>query len=258
MAIGDSFTEGMNDLLPDGALRGWADRLAQRLAPAAPPQTPLRYANLAVRGKVLDQIAAEQIPQVLEHRPDLVGFSGGGNDLMRPGTDPDELAGRFEAAVDAMLGAGAQVLVFTGADSRGVPVLQRTRGKVAVFNEHLRVLAARRAGRVIVVDLWALAALRDARAWSADRIHLSPEGHERVALLAARTLGLPVERDADEPWPAQAAPTRSQRRRENVAWAREYLGPWVGRRVRRRSSGDGMTGKRPDLRAWEPADEPTA
>ncbi len=28
VAIGDSFTEGMSDLLPDGTYRGWADLLA--------------------------------------------------------------------------------------------------------------------------------------------------------------------------------------------------------------------------------------
>ena len=28
VAVGDSFTEGMSDLLPDGSYRGWADLLA--------------------------------------------------------------------------------------------------------------------------------------------------------------------------------------------------------------------------------------
>ncbi|MBX6750394.1 MAG: SGNH/GDSL hydrolase family protein [Micromonosporaceae bacterium] len=32
VAIGDSFTEGLNDILPDGRLRGWADLVAARLA----------------------------------------------------------------------------------------------------------------------------------------------------------------------------------------------------------------------------------
>jgi len=41
VAIGDSFTEGLNDFLPDGRLRGWADLVAARLAAecAAPPST---------------------------------------------------------------------------------------------------------------------------------------------------------------------------------------------------------------------------
>lgn len=245
IAIGDSFTEGMNDVRADGSLGGWADRLAQRLADASPG---LRYANLAVRGKVLDQIVADQLGRAIEAAPDLVGFSAGGNDLMRPGADPDELAARYDAAVATVKAAGAQVLIFPGADSAGVPLLQRMRGKVATYNEHLRAIALHR--DCIIVDLWAMQSLRDRRAWSADRIHLSSEGHERIALLAAQSLGLAVETDPFAPWPPQEPITRAQQRRENRQWTRQYLGPWVGRRVRGRSSGDGMVGKRPTLQPW--------
>lgn len=250
VAIGDSFTEGMNDVRPDGSMGGWADRLAQQLAHASPG---LRYANFAVRGKVLDQIVAEQLGRAVEAAPDLVGFSAGGNDLMRPGADPDELAARYDTAVGTLKDAGAQVLVFPGADSAGVPLLQRMRGKVAIYNEHLRAIAVRR--DCVVVDLWALSALRDRRAWSADWIHLSPPGHERVALLAAQALGLPVDTDPFAPWPPGPRPTRADERRANLQWTREYLAPWVVRRVRGRSSGDGMTGKHADLAPWSPGSQ---
>lgn len=245
VAIGDSFTEGMNDVHPDGSMGGWADRLAQRLDQASPG---LRYANLAVRGKVLDQILADQLGRAVEAAPDLVGFSAGGNDLMRPGADPDQLAARYDAAVATLKAGGAQVLVFAGADTAGVPLLHRMRGKVAVYNEHLRAIALRR--DCVVVDLWALSTLRDHRAWSADRIHLSPQGHELVALLVAQSLGLPVDADPFAPWPQEPALTRAHKRRANLQWTREYLAPWVGRRLRGRSSGDGMTGKRPSLQLW--------
>lgn len=247
IAIGDSFTEGMNDVHPDGSLGGWADRLAHRLAQASPG---LRYANLAVRGKVLDQILDDQLGIAIAAAPDLVGFSAGGNDLMRPGADPDELAARYDTAVASLKAVGTQVLVFPGADSAGVPLLQRMRGKVATYNEHLRAIALHR--DCVIVDLWAMQALRDHRAWGADRIHLSPQGHERVALLAAQSLGLPIETDPFAPWPPQESLTRAQERRETVQWTREYLAPWVARRVRGRSSGDGMVAKRPTLEPWSP------
>ncbi|WP_420823560.1 hypothetical protein [Streptosporangium subroseum] len=32
-----------------------------------------------------------------------------------------------------------------------------------------------------------------------------------------------------------------------LRWAAAFLGPWLGRRLRGRSSGDGRTAKRPDL-----------
>ena len=36
-------------------------------------------------------------------------------------------------------------------------------------------------------------------------------------------------------------------RREDARWAREYLLPWVNRRLRGTSSGDGLPAKRPSL-----------
>ena len=47
VAIGDSFTEGVGDELPDGRVRGWADQVALGLALASPE--PVTYANLAIR-----------------------------------------------------------------------------------------------------------------------------------------------------------------------------------------------------------------
>ena len=47
VALGDSFTEGLNDAAPGGGFRGWADRLAGLLAAE---YAGLSYANLAVRG----------------------------------------------------------------------------------------------------------------------------------------------------------------------------------------------------------------
>jgi hypothetical protein len=61
----------------------------------------------------------------------------GRNDILRPGSDPDAIAERFEAAVADLKGAVGTVLVCTGFDTRGVPVLRHLRGKIA---------AARRAG----------------------------------------------------------------------------------------------------------------
>lgn len=58
LAVGDSFTEGMCDDVDGAHYRGWADRVAEALASAAPD---LAYANLAVRGKLLDQVVVEQL-----------------------------------------------------------------------------------------------------------------------------------------------------------------------------------------------------
>ena len=247
VALGDSFTEGLDDPAADlGGYRGWADRFAQRVAAQRPG---LRYANLAVRGKLLSEVVAEQVPRAIEMTPDLVSIAAGGNDMLRPRADPDELAETFDEAVAALLTAGCPVLMFTGFDPR-FPVLRLIRGKVAAYNMHLRAIADRY--QCQVVDLWPMSVLRDPRAWSADRLHLSPDGHRRVALRACEVMGVPVDEDWREPWPAQGA-TASRymswlaARRMDARWARVHAAPWVSRRLRGASSGDDVLPKRPEL-----------
>ena len=250
VALGDSFTEGLDDpTAVGGGYRGWADRFAEHLAAIQPG---LCYANLAVRGKTLGQVADEQIPQAIEFRPDLVSIAAGGNDMLRPGADPDALAESFDEMIRALLQAGCPVLMFTGFDPR-FPVLRLIRGKVAAFNMHLRAIADRH--QCHVVDLWSMNALRDPRAWSADRLHLTADGHRRVALRACEVIGVPAEEDWREPWPALDRPPRSpavdwlSARRMDARWARVHAAPWLSRRIRGRSSGDGIPPKRPQLAA---------
>ena len=138
VAIGDSFTEGVGDPAPGGGFRGWADRLAGLLAAQ---YTGLRYANLAVRGRLLRQIVAEQVPAAVAMSPDLVSIAGGGNDILRPGGDPDTLAELFDVAVARLRQAGCRVMIFTGADPAGIPVLRLLRGRIAAYDMHLRGIA---------------------------------------------------------------------------------------------------------------------
>ncbi|CAM5301558.1 SGNH hydrolase [Streptomyces tanashiensis] len=244
-AIGDSFTEGVGDPGPDGTFVGWADRFAVLLADQLPEHDAFRYANLAVRGRLLDQIVAEQVPRAKELAPDLVTFCAGGNDIIRPGTDPDEVAERFERAVAELTSAVGTVMVTTGFDTRGVTLLKHLRGKIATYNGHVRAIADRY--DCPVLDLWSLKSVQDRRAWDDDRLHLSPEGHTRVALRAAQVLGLPVPADPDQPWPPVPPRGTLEVRRDDIHWAREYLVPWIGRRLRGESSGDHVEAKRPDL-----------
>jgi len=251
VAIGDSFTEGLNDPAPDGGFRGWADLVAGALA-ARPPGTPVfRYANLAVRGKLVAQVVAEQLPRAVELAPDLVSLAAGGNDILR-GDDVDELAANFEPAVAKLQAAGCRVLIFTGFDPRMFPVIRLLRGRIAAYNMHLRGIADEHG--CDLVDLWSMRALKDTRAWSPDRLHLTTEGHRQVARRACEVLGIP----ADEDWrvppppvrPPAARPVRSPwltARRQDALWVREYAGPWLRRRLGGTSSGDGVRPKRPDL-----------
>lgn len=242
VALGDSFTEGLDDLRADGTPRGWADRVAERLARDMPG---FRYANLAVRGKLLDQVVADQVPIAERLRPDLITFSAGGNDILRPQCSPDSVAERFDAALGRLVATGADVVVFAGFDTRSVPVLRRIRGRIATFNELLRGVAENH--RCRLVDLWAMAPLSDPRAWGADRLHLTPDAHRRVALRTCEVLGVPVTEDWREPWPEAIAEPWQRRRHEDLRWARTYLMPFLYGRMRGRATGDGFFPKRPEL-----------
>lgn len=242
VAVGDSFTEGVGDVDPrTGAERGWADRVAEVLAVHSPA---LRYANLAVRGQLLDQIVAGQVERARAMAPDLVSLCAAGNDLLRPSARPDDLAARFEAAVVRLRETGADVLVFTGFNTRATPVVDLVGKRLATMNQHIRDIAERRGA--LLVDLWAMDTLTDPRARDADRLHLNAEGHRRVAARVCEVLGVPTEDDWRDPWPPVDPTPWVRRREDDLRWAREHLLPWVGRRVQGRSTGDGRPPKRPE------------
>ncbi len=249
VAIGDSFTEGLSDAHPERANTyvGWADRLAAHLAQEAGQEGhTFGYANLAVRGRLLADIAGRQVDNALALGPDLVSIVGGGNDILRPKADIDALAIRLEEAVARLRAAGAEVLMATPTDPRDAPLIRASRSRVATYTAHIWSIARRHDASVM--DLWGMGALRDWRLWGPDRIHLTPEGHRRVALNAFTTLGFTAP-DAFWAAPMPKAPpvSRADAARANAQWAREYVGPWVQRRLHGRSSGDAISAKRPTL-----------
>jgi lysophospholipase L1-like esterase len=241
VALGDSFTEGLDDRRADGTYRGWADRLAESLAVGSPGLT---YANLAVRGRLLRQIVDEQVDAALALEPSLVALAGGGNDILRPGCDPVALGELFASAIERLRSGGATVVAFAGFDPRRLPLGGRLSRRAITFNAEVRA-AARVTPGVVLVDLWSMGVLDDPRMWAPDRLHLSSHGHERVAARVLEQLDRESSLDWRAPLPP-AAPTRWTRRRlDDAEWGARYLVPWVGRRLRRRSSGQGLTAKVP-------------
>lgn len=242
VALGDSFTEGVGDPLPDGTLRGWADRVAGALAERTPD---LLYANLAIRGRRFNRVVAEQVPAALQMEPDLVSFAAGGNDLLRPGFELGPMIERFDDVVAGFRAAGADVVVFRFADlSRRLPLRRVVRGRVVAMNEAVVEVGERHGAHV--VDLFSDAILDHALAWADDRLHLSGLGHGRVASMVLGQLGLPAA-PVTEPEAGRYAPSWLSARRADLHWAYTYLAPWVHRRLTGRSSGDRREPKRPVL-----------
>jgi lysophospholipase L1-like esterase len=244
IALGDSFTEGLEDELgPAGRHRGWADRVADALAQS---QGSLRYANLAVRGRLLDQVVATQLPVALELAPDLVSFHAGPNDVLRPRADVAALLGRYDDAVGALAAAGIRTVLFTVVERTGTGrTADRLADRFRLFNAGVRRTAA--APGAVLVDLAAVPVLRDRRLWHEDRLHLAPEGHARVAAAVLAALGLSDDTWWREELPGSARATRAAALASDARWVRVHLMPWIGRRIRGVSSGDGIAAKHPEL-----------
>jgi lysophospholipase L1-like esterase len=244
VAVGDSFTEGLDDRYEDGSYRGWADLVATRLAAEAGPG--FGYANLAIRGRLFPSVVAEQVPAALSMKPDLISFAAGGNDVLRRSFDPVALVERFDAVIGDMRATGADVLLFRFADlTARLPGQRLIAPRVALLNEAVADTAKRH--DATLVDLFADDEFGNPALWSVDRLHLSAAGHRRVAGHVLTALGV----DCDPDWllvPPRPAPTPwLLARGADLRWAGQHLAPWVRRRLTGRSSGDTVTAKRPVL-----------
>src|SRR4051794_17437117 len=108
VALGDSTTEGLQDRYASGEYRGWADRLAEQLAPLEPD---FRYANLAVRGMVARRVREGQLEAAIALEPDLASVLAGLNDVLRRTVDIDAVAGEIETMASGLRGAGADLIM---------------------------------------------------------------------------------------------------------------------------------------------------
>jgi len=243
VALGDSFTEGVGDPDPTrpNGVRGWADRVAEALSART---DDFGYANLAIRGRKVDGVIAEQIEPALALEPDLITIYAGANDILRPKVDIDAIAARYDAAVGRLATSEATLGIFTAFDPGSEGLFASLRGRFALYNEHVREIAERHGA--VVLDSWRMHPDHPAAMWAEDRLHLGPLGHEYVAIQVLDTLGVPHE-VVETPRSTPPARPRGEVLRGNLAWARTHATPWVHRRLTGRSSGDSIDPKRPTL-----------
>ncbi|AZG48501.1 SGNH/GDSL hydrolase family protein [Gordonia insulae] len=239
VAVGDSFTEGVGDE-PDGVHpRGWADLVAEGLAAE---HGSVEYANLAIRGRLLEPIATGQIDAALAlaPRPTLLTFNGGGNDMLRPGGDLARLIGLTRTAVRRCRDAGIEVVLLAGADpSSGLPFRDTIRSRGEYLTTEIAALATEQ--DLTFVDMFHDSEIRRPVYWSADRLHLNPIGHQRVAAHVLHAIGVHTLAVPDPP----ADQVSGYRWTEDLRFTRSHLAPWVIRRLRGRSSGDDREAKHP-------------
>lgn len=245
VAIGDSLSEGVgDDPWPNGALRGWTDRLAQLLQDdTAIRGGAVEYANLAVRGYKAAQVREGQLANAIAMSPDLVTLTAGMNDILRPRIDFDVLRSNLVDLVTPFIAHGARVVIVPIPDIRGISPAGRL-----INSRRLRLNSIYRDlehfhGVLPLTDTTG-SVFEDSRAWAEDRLHLSPLGHERLAYAAAASFGMSANVDWISP-PDGLPPRRTVR--SEFTWWRRHVAPWIGRRLRGKSSGDCRTAKRPTL-----------
>jgi lysophospholipase L1-like esterase len=244
VAIGDSQTEGLWDGDETSGLTGFADRLAATIESLHPG---LMYANLAIRGKRVADVVAEQLPQALAMQPDLVTVCIGMNDVTRPGGSFGRALASLEDLHAQLAACGATVVTTTFPDlTRILPVGRLLASRVVAINEVIRSAASRFGFKL--VDLYGAASLLDADVWSDDRVHGSTKGHVLFAAAAAEALGLPSSNhDWALPSNSVVQPSFRERAYSQLLWTQNMLAPWIWRHLRGRSSGDGRVPKRPRL-----------
>lgn len=236
MALGDSFTEGVGDQnkhLPNG-VRGWADRVAEKLAKDQPGW---EYANLAIRSQRLRQIAAEQLEPALALHPTLITLYAGGNDILDAGTNIAQLLEQYEELVAALSSTGATLLLFTGYDVDVTPALRLFRRRNHLYNDGVRSIA--RKYNAVLVDYWGFEAYRDPRMWAPDRLHMSKAGHKYLASRVLDTLGVDYSMDLLDREPPRSR-TLLQWERAQRRWVNDWIVPLVYRKIRGVTLGDDL------------------
>jgi lysophospholipase L1-like esterase len=242
VALGDSFTEGVGDRderLPNG-VRGWADRVAEKLAKADPGW---EYSNLAIRSKRLRHVVSEQLEQALAMKPALITLYAGGNDILDIGTDMAILMDDYEKLVARLAGSGATVVLFTGFDVKVSAVLELLKKRNTIYNQRVRDVAARYGA--VLVDYWCLDAFHDQRMWDSDRLHMSKAGHKYLAGQVLDQLGVPhkIQPKEWEPLPRLSLREWEQRQRR---WVNDWVLPLFGRKIRGITLGDSLNPRWPE------------
>lgn len=244
-------TEGMCDEIVDGKYRGWADRVADALSKENPNFT---YLNLAIRGKLLHQVIDDQIPEAAKFvtGPEtLVSFHAGANDVLRPNYQAEVAFAKYERGISDLTKTGATVIVFTVIDrvEGNGKTAQLWHERFSAFNVNVRLVANKYGAIIIESDnaKW----MADLRFLARDRLHLNSDGHWRLSQAVLENLG----KEFDSKWkiPLDPATEKSRLRKnlENIIWIVIFVIPWIWRRVRGRSSGDGRSAKYVQPTAWK-------
>lgn len=243
IALGDSFTEGVGDIQVDGQFRGWADRVAERIALQ---QSNFSYCNLAIRGKLVAEVVDNQIPEAtnwIQGPSTLVSFHAGANDVLRPGYNPEIVLRQYREAVRKLAATGAQLLLFTAIErvAKSGKMQEMWQQRFSGFNNNVRAIALEVGA--ILADANLDPDIATARFVDTDKLHLNPAGHARVAESVLQLIGAKFDPNWSAPLPLLPQIGKIKAIWAELNWIITFLIPWISRRIRGISSGDGRVAK---------------
>jgi len=192
VVLGDSVAEGWGDPDPAGGWIGWPVRLADRL------RMPRRHiVNVAKPGATTADVTQDQLPAVMDLRPDMVVINCGMNDALN-GFDRAEVGDRLDEIFAWARSIGG---VAVAAPVPHPPFLERSpmsklrRGRtlqrIHDFNEELS--RSSRASGMPDLPQDSVDAVGDPQLWDDDGIHLNSTGHAYVAEVIANILEQPAQ-----------------------------------------------------------------
>ena len=197
----------------------------------------------------MPQIRAEQLEPAIRLEPDLASVLGGINDVLRRSLDLDRVVGDLDAMAAELSARGATVLTFTFPDPTAVITVAAARIRARVDRLQRPRPADGRRSAARSSSTSSATGSPIPTLWCDDRLHANGDGHARIAgAAAAAALGL---EDGRRSWaaPLPDPPPRSAASRyaADAVWMARHLTPWMIRRLRGVSSGDGREPKRPEL-----------
>lgn len=244
VALGDSLTEGLGDwnFQFDRLHAGWADRLAHLLTASASVQHErVEYANLAVRGSKTAQIMGWQLEAALAINPTFVTVMPGANDIFGNSRKLAQVEELLDSGLTRLREAGIAVLLVNTVSPGHIALARMLRTRTKRMAQLINRVGARHS--VPVLDLQSLEQFAHGGYWCDDLAHFSNHGHTLIANLAAVALGLNARYTQLEPTEI-AVPKPALR--DRVRWLKVHVVPFLVRRVRGRTSGDGLSPKLPE------------
>lgn len=248
VALGDSLSEGLGDFaFSERRLHsGWTDRFATLLAREAQIQGhEFQYANLAIRGAKIEAIMGHQLERALLLKPDLVTVMAGQNDIFAKVENLPQLESILREGIQKLLDAGCKVIVSNTINPIHLVVFRPLAKLAARMTAMIERVAEDM--NVPLHDVHRIQSLADVSYWAEDMVHFSGPGHIKVANEAAALLDLSYRlSELDD-----CEITVPERGFYGTArWVVVHVVPFVWRRIRRVSSGDGLEPKLPELTVY--------